>query len=252
MVLPDWLVPVLAVPGLGWMAFTIAVAGIVRGFTGFGTALIFVPVAGQFLPPADVILLITLTGVGSTVALLPRAWKDADRAEVGLMALCAVLTVPLGVQAMQALPDTTVRWVVTAIAGGTLLALITGWRFRGTMSRGGLVTIGLAAGLMGGMTGLTGPVVILFYLVGLKTARVVRANTILYLALLDVVVFANLVFAGLSNPAMILVAVVLGVPYVVTALIGQRLFDPTYEKAYRWIAYAVIAAAVVSGAPLFD
>ena len=79
--MPDWLAPVLAVPGLGWMVFTIAAAGVVRGFTGFGTALIFVPVAGQFLPPADVILLITLTGVGSTVALLPRAWKDADKAE---------------------------------------------------------------------------------------------------------------------------------------------------------------------------
>ncbi|WP_323764335.1 sulfite exporter TauE/SafE family protein [Marinovum sp.] len=250
--MPDWLVPVLAVPGLGWMVFTIAMAGVVRGFTGFGTALIFVPVAGQFLPPADVILLITLTGVGTTVALLPRAWKDADKAEVGLMALCGVLTVPLGVQAMHALPETTVRWVVTAVAGGTLIALITGWRYRGTMGRGGLISIGLAAGLVGGMTGLTGPVVILFYLVGLKAARVVRANTILYLALLDVVVLANLVLAGLSNPAMVLVALVLAVPYVGTALIGQRMFDPSYERSYRWMAYGVIALAVVSGAPLFD
>ena len=250
--MPDWLAPVLAVPGLGWMVFTIAAAGVVRGFTGFGTALIFVPVAGQFLPPADVILLITLTGVGSTVALLPRAWKDADKAEVGLMALCAVLTVPLGVQAMQALPETSIRWVVTAISGGTLLALMTGGRFRGTLGRVGLGMIGLAAGLIGGMTGLTGPVVILFYLAGLKAARVVRANTILYLALLDVVVFANLILAGLSNPAMIAVAVALGVPYVATALIGQRLFDPAYETAYRRIAYVVIALAVVSGAPLLD
>ena len=112
--------------------------------------------------------------------------------------------------------------------------------------------IGLAAGLIGGMTGLTGPVVILFYLAGLKAARVVRANTILYLALLDVVVFANLILAGLSNPAMIAVAVALGVPYVATALIGQRLFDPAYETAYRRIAYVVIALAVVSGAPLLD
>lgn len=250
--MPDWLAPVLAVPGLGWMALTIAAAGIVRGFTGFGTALIFVPVAGQFLPPADVILVITLTGVGSTLALLPRAWKDADKAEVGLMALCAVVTVPLGVQVMQALPETAVRWGVTAIAGGTLIALITGWRYHGTVSGPGLGVIGLTAGLIGGMTGLTGPVVILFYLVGLKTARVVRANTILYLALLDVVIFANLILAGLSNPAMILLALVLAVPYVVTALIGQRLFDPAYERTYRWMAYGVIALAVVSGAPLFD
>lgn len=247
----DWLAPVLDVPGLGWMVLTIAAAGIVRGFTGFGTALIFVPVAGQFLPAADVILIITLTGIASTAALLPKALKDADKAEVGLMAVCAMLTVPLGVQAMKALPEETIRWVVTVIAGGTLIALVTGWRYRGTVGKPGLAAIGLAAGVMGGMTGLTGPVVILFYLAGLKAARVVRANTILYLALLDAVIFANLFIAGVSNPAMIAVALVLGVPYFVTTVIGQRMFDPAHEKAYRRLAYGVIALAVASGAPVF-
>lgn len=250
--MPDWLALVLDVPGLGWMVFTIAAAGIVRGFTGFGTALIFVPVAGQFLPAADVILIITLTGVASTAALLPRALKDADKAEVGLMALCAMLTVPFGVYLLTTLPEETIRWSVTVIAGVTLLALVTGWRYRGTVGRPGLVAIGLAAGVLGGLTGLTGPVVILFYLAGLKAARVVRANTILYLALLDAVIIANLILAGLSDSGMIGVALVLGVPYFVTTLIGQRLFDPKYERTYRWMAYAVIAVAVLTGAPVFD
>lgn len=250
--MPDWLAPVLDVPGLGWMVFTIAAAGIVRGFTGFGTALIFVPVAGQFLPAADVILIITLTGVASTAALLPRALRDADKAEVGLMALCAMLTVPLGIHLLRTLPEETIRWSVTVIAGGTLLALVTGWRYRGTVGKPGLAAIGLAAGVLGGLTGLTGPVVILFYLAGLKAARVVRANAILYLALLDAAIVVNLVLAGLSDSRMIGVAVVLGVPYFITTLIGQRLFDPTHDRAYRRMAYAVIALAVLSGAPVFD
>lgn len=250
--MPDWLVSALAVPGLGWMALTIGVAGIVRGFTGFGTALIFVPVAGQYLSPGDVIIVITLTGIASTAALLPRALQHADKGEVGVMALAAMLTVPLGVWAMKSLPEDTIRWIVTGIAGVTLLALVTGWRYRRAVMRPGLVAIGLGAGLAGGMTGLTGPVVILFYLTGVKAAQTVRANTILYLALLDVVVFANLVLAGVSNFAMVAVAGILAVPYFITSLIGQRLFDPRYEKTYRWAAYAVIAVAVVSGAPLFD
>lgn len=250
--MPEWLAAALTVPGLGWMALTIGVAGIVRGFTGFGTALIFVPVAGQYLPPADVIIVITLTGIASTSALLPRAWGHANRGEVAFMAFAAMLTVPLGVWAMKALPQDAIRWIVTGIAGGTLLALVTGWRYRGTVTRPGLVGIGLGAGLAGGMTGLTGPVVILFYLAGLKAAQTVRANTILYLALLDVVVLANLVLADASNPAMIVVAAILAVPYFITSLIGQRLFDPKYERTYRWAAYAVITVAVISGAPVLD
>ncbi|MDA7427041.1 sulfite exporter TauE/SafE family protein [Primorskyibacter aestuariivivens] len=250
--MPDWLVSALAVPGLGWMALTIGCAGIVRGFTGFGTALIFVPVAGRYLPPADVIIVITLTGIASTSALLPRAWGYADRGEVALMAVAAMLTVPLGVWAMTSLPQDTIRWIVTGIAGVTLVSLVTGWRYRGMVTRPGLVAIGLGAGLAGGMTGLTGPVVILFYLAGLKAAQTVRANTILYLAMLDVVVFANLLIAGVSNWQMVVVAGLLAVPYFITSLIGQHLFDPRYEKTYRWAAYAVIAVAVVSGVPLWD
>ena len=250
--MPDWLAAALSVPGLGWMALTIGVAGIVRGFTGFGTALIFVPVAGQYLSPGDVIIVITLTGIASTSALLPRAWGQADRRDVALMAFAAMFTVPLGVWAMTSLPQDTIRWIVTGIAGATLMALVTGWRYRGAVTRPGLVAIGLGAGLAGGMTGLTGPVVILFYLAGVKAAQTVRANTILYLALLDVVVFANLLIAGVSNWQMVVVAGILAVPYFVTSLIGQHLFNPRFEKTYRWAAYAVIAVAVVSGAPLFD
>lgn len=250
--MPDWLAAALAVPGLGWMALTIGVAGIVRGFTGFGTALVFVPVAGRFLPAADVIVIITLTGVISTAALLPRALKHADRGEVAIMALAAMVTVPLGVQALKALPADTIRWSVTCIVGVTLLALVTGWRYRGAVRRVGLILIGLGAGIVGGLTGLAGPVVILFYLAGLKSAQSVRANTILYLALLDVVIFVNLFLAGVSNPAMIAVAAILALPYLVTTLIGQKLFDPQHEREYRWMAYAVIALAVMSGAPIFD
>ena len=250
--MPDWLAAALSVPGLGWMALTIGVAGIVRGFTGFGTALIFVPVAGQYLSPGDVIIVITLTGIASTSALLPRAWGQADRRDVALMAFAAMFTVPLGVWAMTSLPQDTIRWIVTGIAGATLMALVTGWRYRGAVTRPGLVAIGFGAGLAGGMTGLTGPVVILFYLAGVKAAQTVRANTILYLALLDVVVFANLLIAGVSNWQMVVVAGILAVPYFVTSLIGQHLFNPRFEKTYRWAAYAVIAVAVVSGAPLFD
>ena len=250
--MPDWLAAALSVPGLGWMALTIGVAGIVRGFTGFGTALIFVPVAGQYLSPGDVIIVITLTGIASTSALLPRAWGQADRRDVALMAFAAMFTVPLGVWAMTSLPQDTIRWIVTGIAGATLMALVTGWRYRGAVTRPGLVAIGFGAGLAGGVTGLTGPVVILFYLAGVKAAQTVRANTILYLALLDVVVFANLLIAGVSNWQMVVVAGILAVPYFVTSLIGQHLFDPRFEKTYRWAAYAVIAVAVVSGAPLFD
>src|SRR6056297_3458454 len=252
MPMPEPVAAALSTPGLPWLLLAIGAAGIVRGFSGFGTALIFVPVAGIFLAPQMVVGLIMLTGLASSSALLPRAWGQADRGEVALLALAAVLTVPAGLWLMTRLDPTLIRWCVAVIATVTLAALISGWRFSGRVSRPQLVGIGAAAGGIGGLTGLTGPAVILFYLAGQSAAATVRANTILFLAALDLVIVANLVVRGAVDAALVTLALLLALPYVVTSLIGQALFDPHHERLYRLVAYAVIALAVLSGLPIWS
>ena len=249
--MPDLLAQVWATPGLVWLMIAIGVAGIVRGFSGFGTALIFVPVAGIFLAPQTVVAVMAMTGMASTAALIPRAWRQAARAEVGLLAFAAMLTVPLGLWLMTQLEETMVRWCVAVIAGGTLTLLVSGWRFSGNVNLPGILMIGGAAGVIGGMTGLTGPVVILFYLAGQSVAQRVRANTILFLAALDVVLISNLLIGGLVGWPAFALAATLAVPYFITTMIGQALFQPQYEKLYRSVAYCVIGLAVLSGLPLW-
>ena len=249
--MPDALNDALALPGFWWLVAAISVAGIVRGFTGFGTALIFVPVAGLFLPAAQVIATITLTGICSTAALLPRAWRQADRREVALLVLAALPTVPLGLMVMERLDALTVRWIVAIVAGGTWVALISGWRYVGAVSHPKMIAIGAVAGLVGGMTGLTGPIVILFYLAGQAVAQSVRANTILFLAALDVVIVANLFLRGFAGWQVIWLAGALAVPYLITTLIGQAMFDPHRERLYRHAAFSVIALAVLTGLPVW-
>ena len=250
--MPDALAQALAVPGLGWMMLTIVTAGLVRGFTGFGTALIFVPVAGQFLPIADVIMVMAVSGLLSMIALLPGAMKTADKPEVSALALAAALTVPLGVWVLSHLDALAIRWVVSATVALTVGAVITGWRWHGRLGWPGRFSIGAGAGLVGGMTGLTGPVVIIFYLANARSAASVRANMIIFLAALNVVLVANLALFGQMRPPAIWIAIVMTPPYLATTLIGQALFDPRHEKAYRFVAYSVVVLALISGLPILD
>lgn len=250
--MPDLLAGVLATPGLIWLCFAIGVAGLVRGFTGFGTALIVVPVANIFLSPKEVIIVVMLTGIASNAVILRRAWRQGEPKEVGVLVLAALVTVPVGLALLDLLDNDTVRWLITLVAGGMLAALIAGWRYARRISRPGLLVIGAAAGIVGGLTGLTGPVVILFYLSGQAAVQSVRGNTILFLAALDVVLIANLLWQGVVTWELTLLAAVMAVPYLITTLVGQALFDPTRERLYRWVAYGVIALAVISGLPLWD
>jgi len=145
-----------------------------------------------------------------------------------------------------------IRWLVTGITGVTLSALLVGWRFSGHVSKPGLLLIGGAAGIIGGMTGLTGPVVILFYLAGQSAAQTVRANTIMFLAALDVVIAGNLAARGLVAIEDVLLAGLLAVPYFTTTMIGQWLFSPHHGRLYRWAAYGVIGLAVMTGLPVWE
>ncbi len=249
--MPDAALAALALPGFWWLAATLAVAGVVRGFTGFGSALIFVPIAGIFLPPVHVIAIIALVEVASIVALVPRAWGHADRSQVGLLVLAALPTVPLGLMVMEALDAVAVRWIVAIFAGATLIALISGWHFKRTITLPMVLAIGAAAGFLGGMTGLTGPVVVLFYLAGGRAAQTVRANTILFLGALDLVIAANLLLRGFADISILWLGAVMAVPYFLSMVAGQAMFHPAHERLYRRAAMAVIALAVVTGLPIW-
>lgn len=242
----------LLLPGLYWMMLTIGAAGLVRGFTGFGTAMIFVPIGTQFLPAADVVFLMAVTGLISTAALFPSAWKISDKAEVGALAIAASVAVPFGLWLMSLLDPQTLRWLLAGIIGLTLLAVATGWRWQGDLKWRDRFAIGGVAGTVGGMTGLTGPVVIVFYLANARDVSKVRANTIVFLAVLDLVIATNLVFDGIANWQSLWVAGLLSLPYLVTTLIGKALFDPGLERLYRIASYSVIGMAVLIGLPLFD
>ena len=69
--MPDALAAALAQPGLGWLICATFVAGMVRGFTGFGTALIFMPVAAQHLDPVWAVLTMVVMELFGPLPNLP-------------------------------------------------------------------------------------------------------------------------------------------------------------------------------------
>ena len=86
--MPDLLTQALAFKGLAWVALAALVAGVVRGFSGFGTALIYLPVAAQVMPPVWAIL--SLAAMDVRIALAnPHAATACFLAEATDARVCA-------------------------------------------------------------------------------------------------------------------------------------------------------------------
>ncbi|WP_308916526.1 sulfite exporter TauE/SafE family protein [Jannaschia sp. LMIT008] len=243
---------VLALPGLPWLLLAALTCGVVYGFAGFGTALIFIPVAAAILGPEGAVAALAVMGLGSVVTMLPRAWAQADKRTTLLMVGAATVTMPAGIWMLAHVDPTPLRWAMCLLIAGTLVATVAGWTIRLGAGMGPRLGVGAVAGVLGGATGLLGPVVIVTALASGDRAVRMRANLASFLTILNAALLPMLWVQGvLDRTALVAGAVLIG-PYVGGTMIGMALFRPGAERVYRGIAYAVVGAAVVAGLPLLD
>jgi len=249
--MPDALVGALTTPGLPWLLLTALIAGGVYGFAGFGAALVFMPLAVRFVPPELAVSSLAITALSSFATVVPKAWARCDKAVAIRMIGVAVLMLPLGVLVLRTTDPTVLRWAIVAFTGGTLLALLFGWRRTGEdtpLTRGAVAGL---AGFAGGAVGLNGPILVLFHLSGRATAEESRANTIVFLSVTGLSVLPVMALYGLIDGVSLALGMLLALPYGLGALTGQAFFVPGRELLYRRTAYVIIAFAVILGLPIW-
>ncbi len=248
--MPDALAAAFATPGLGWLVAAVFVAGMVRGFAGFGTAMVYLPVAGQFLDPFEALTTLVVMDMIGPLVNMPRALRDGHKRDLVRLAAGLVIGLPVGLWALTQVAPEVFRYAVSIAALVLLSLLIGGVRFRGEL-RGGLVTLaGWLGGLLGGATGLVGPPVIMLYMAAPHRASVIRANITVYLYMADVLMLGVMALFGRFVPGALVLGLVLAAPYLAGNAMGGWLFRPGAERTYRMVAYAIIAASAISGLPL--
>ncbi|PXA99971.1 sulfite exporter TauE/SafE family protein [Nostoc sp. 3335mG] len=233
-------------------ALAAALAGCARGFSGFGGALIFVPLASSLIGPklATAILLI-VDGV-LTLGMVPDGWRRANRREVFTMAVGALFGVPLGTALLALAPALTLRWIICGIVLVLLAFLVSGWRYHGTPRPHYAVGVGALAGLFGGAAQMSGPPVVAYWLGGAFPARTVRANLVVYFAVSSIISASAYLFAGLLTGQALLLSALIGPSYGLGLLAGARLFGLASETTFRRICFMLIACSALVSLPLFD
>jgi len=74
----------------------------------------------------------------------------------------------------------------------------------------------------------------------------------MFIVLSGAAIFVIYLISGLLTSNAIALAILLGLPYVVSMKLGASLFHGTSDQMYRRIAYVVIAASVIISLPIFD
>lgn len=237
---------------LVWAAVAAFIAGVTRGFSGFGGALIFMPlVSAAFGPEVAAPVLLVIDTV-LTAPITIRAFRACTWHEVAPLAVGAIMTVPLGVYVLNHADPVTLRWILAMLAFGLVFLLMSGWRHSGRPKLATTLGVGLVAGTFGGAAQMSGPAVIAYWLGGGRPAAEVRANLFGFFALATVASALAYAASGLFTPEVGRLSLVLGPLYAVGLAAGARAFRGASDAHYRRAAYIVIGLAALASLPLFD
>ena len=249
--MPDILAAAPATQGLLWLVLAVCIAGLVRGFAGFGSAMIIMPAASSVLSPVEAIIFTITTELLGPLPNARAAWRAGSFADIRLLLVGAALALPLGIWILSLMDPTRFGWIVSACVLVLLGLMVSGWRLRGALTRKLTLFTGGLGGFMAGFAGLPGPPVIMLYMASTLPVAVIRANFLLYLLAIDLMLFAAFWLSGMMNWSVALLGLLVGIPNVIANMIGARLFDPSAERIFRIVAYLVIAVSATVGLPLW-
>jgi hypothetical protein len=228
------------------------VSGTARGFSGFGSALIFMPLASSIAAPRLVAAVLLVIDFIAATPLVPNAWRQADRKATAVMVVGALIGVPIGTYFLSRLDPVTTRWIISGFVGALLLLLLSGWRYRGKDYAAISVGIGGLAGFCSGLAQTGGPPIVGYWLGRPILPVIARANILLFFAASDFFSVVSYAAAGLITPDSIWFSLLVGPVYGIGVWFGARLFGRASEALFRAICYALIAAAVIIGLPALD
>jgi uncharacterized membrane protein YfcA len=200
--------------GIGlWTAIGVTlVAGLMRGFAGFGSAMLMAPIFAILFGSADMVVTVVAIELVVSVQLFPQVRRYADWHVLTPMSIAACAAMPLGV------------WLLASVDK--------------TMAG---VAVGAVSGAMMATTSVGGPPVLLYLLSGNDPPLVNRANIVSYYFLTQFLLIVIVLATGVAGFDALVRAAVLFPVMVLGAWAGGRLFHGlASERLYRNVALVIL------------
>lgn len=233
-----------------WIAMGITLlSGVIRGFSGFGSAMAQAPVFAILFSAPQAVATMAGLGLLASIQLQAGVWRETAWREVIPISAAAALTIPLGVAVLRLLEPELMRRGISALVLVMVVILMTGWRYPGRPGPWAALAAGGISGLINGSTGVGGPPVVLYLLAGPNPAHTNRANLITYYIFLNGLTFITLLIGGVVTWQTFARTALLFPTQLVSLFAGAWLFRRAPDAIYRRIAMGLLLA--IAGFGLF-
>ena len=229
------------------MLLAATVAGLLRGFSGFGAALVLAPVVSLIVGTHVAVPAILLAIFVTTIQLVAPTWTHVSWSDQVALSLPGCIGVPAGVVLLLYIDPELMRRAISAITALVALFLLSGWRYGGRPTRSGAAAMGAFGGVLSGAASIGGPPVIAYLLAGPGSPTQTRATLIYYFAFTQAASLVIFWIGGLMNwEVLVIAALDRAVPGRSEPGPGRRLFHLASERAFRLAALTILLLVGVS------
>lgn len=220
-------------------------AGLMRGVTGFGGAMVLAAPLAVLVGPQQAVLTAVLLEAFAAGQMVPDALRTGTVRMLLPIWLAAGLTVPIGSYLLITVDPELMRRGIAVVVVMFGLVMLKGFRYQGPPRLPTSLAVGAASGVLAGATSLGGPPVILYLLSGPQSISVTRANLTLTIMMVSIATVLALWVGGVLDLPGIGFALLLAPLFFLGVRCGGRVFRHLDERLFRRVALVALIGVSV-------
>jgi len=226
--------------GLIGCSVAIALGGFLRGFLGFGAALLMVPILSNILTPAVGLVIMYLVEVPTVLYLMPPALKTGKVKVVLPMILALLFTIPIGFYFVVSLDPEIIRIVISVMVILMVALLASGWKPKGVINIWTMIMGGGFSGLVNGAAGVGGPPFVTVLMARNDDAEVTRSNIIITMGCMSLLTTLTQFVYGMMTVNLLIVSAFAFPIYIGFTWLGAKYFNHSGSGYFRKAALLML------------
>lgn len=212
----------------------------VQGLTGFGFALMAVPVLSLFFPFKTVLGIILFQGTFLTAFILFEVRKSVQLRKIFPMLVTGLIFTFIGGYLLDNINTLVLKGIVGIIIIICSTALYFNYKFKIKNEKLSYYIVGTLSGLLNGSTTLAGPPVILFLTNQREDKRIFRANLTAFFFIMAVYNIPNLILRDVYTSETLLFSAAFFPASVIGVIVGISAAHKIGEESFRKIAIFLV------------